>query len=208
VRMGDGDGGNAAETLHDLDRGGIDERDAVPQDVATRRAQQQRALPDGELRHRTDADQAGLVLPVAVEMSARERIERGPLLPAGRDELTLVLTDRTSGRRLMRRRELAAAGLAEEGGHSVRRSETLTPVPFVPRRAVRRNALRPIRSMRLPGFDHASSVLRVERPGSEVIVEAGAEHVVHDPAGGDRGATCQRGVQSLELDATVIELDA
>ena len=58
------------------------------------RAQQQRALADGELRHRTDADQAGLVLPVAIEMPARERIERGPFLPAGRDELTLVLTDR------------------------------------------------------------------------------------------------------------------
>src|SRR4029078_10224266 len=46
VRMGDGDGGNAAETLHDLDRGGIDERDAVPQEVAAPRAQQPGAPPE------------------------------------------------------------------------------------------------------------------------------------------------------------------
>src|SRR4029078_4421993 len=90
----------------------------------------QRALPDGQLRHRTDADQACLVLPGAVEMSSRERVARVPLLPAGGDELTLVLTDRTSGRRLLRRRELAAAGLTEEGGHSVRRSETITLCPL------------------------------------------------------------------------------
>jgi hypothetical protein len=41
-----------------------------------------------------------------------------------------------------------------------------------------------------------------------MIIEARAENVVHDPAGADRGATCQRGVQSLELDATVVEFDA
>src|SRR5258705_7319022 len=121
MRVRDRNGGNAAETLHDLDRGGIDEWDAVPQDVARGRAQQQRALADGKFRHRADADQAGLVLPVAIEMPVRERIERGPPLAAGRDELTLVLADRTRRRRLIRRRELAAAGLAEEGRHGVRR---------------------------------------------------------------------------------------
>jgi len=130
MRMGDRDGGDAAETAHDLDRGVIDERDAVPEDVAAWRAQQQRALTDGKLRHRADADQAGLVLPVAVEMPAREGIERGPLLPAGRHELTLVLADRTARRRFIRRCELAAAGLAEEGRHGVVQPVSLTSCPL------------------------------------------------------------------------------
>ena len=140
VRMGDRDGGDAAETSHDLNRGFIDEGDAVPEDVADRRAQQQRALADGKLRHRADADQAGLVLPVAIEMAARERIERRPFLSAGRDELTLVLADRTPRRRLIRWRELAAAGLAQEGGHGVLRSQGFDVMPFVPRQAAGRNA--------------------------------------------------------------------
>ena len=55
-----------------------------------RRAQQQRALPDGELRHRPDPDQARLVLPEAIEMPPRQRVERGPALAAGRNELPLV----------------------------------------------------------------------------------------------------------------------
>jgi hypothetical protein len=67
----------------------------------------------------TDPDQAGLVLLIAIEVPARERIEGGPPLAAGRNELTLVLTDRAGARRRIRRRKLAAAGLADEGGHCI-----------------------------------------------------------------------------------------
>src|SRR5262249_5482280 len=59
------------------------------------RAQDERALADGKFRHRPDPDQAGLVLLIAIEVAARERFEGGPPLAAGRNELTLVLTDRT-----------------------------------------------------------------------------------------------------------------
>jgi hypothetical protein len=97
--------------------GGIDERDAVPQNIAFGRAQDERALADGKFRHRSDPDQAGLVLLIAIEVPARERIEGGPPLAAGWNELTLVLTDRAGTRRRIRRRKLAAAGLADEGGH-------------------------------------------------------------------------------------------
>jgi hypothetical protein len=62
VRVGDGDTGEAAEPLHDLDGGGIYERDAVPQDVARGSAHKQRALADGEFGNRPDPDQTGLVL--------------------------------------------------------------------------------------------------------------------------------------------------
>jgi hypothetical protein len=121
MRVGDRDAGKPAEPLHDLDGGGIDERDAVPQDIAFGRAHDERALADGKFRHRPDPDQAGLVLLIAIEVPARERIEGGPPLATGRNELTLVLTDRAGARRRIRRRKLAAASLADEGGHHTTR---------------------------------------------------------------------------------------
>src|SRR5262249_55094528 len=140
MRVGDGDAGEPAERLHDLDGGGIDERDAVPQNIAFGSAQDERALADGKFRHRPDADQAALVLLIAIEVPARERLEGSPLLTAGRNELTLVLTDRAGARRLIRRRKLAAAGLADEGGHHTTRH--VNPMRFVPQRAAQRNGPR------------------------------------------------------------------
>jgi len=135
----------ASPLLHDLDGGGIDERDAVPQNIAFGRAQEERALADGKFRHGPDADQAALVLLIAIEVTARERLEGGPLLAAGRNELTLVLTDRAGAWRRIRRRKLAAASFADEGGHHTTRH--VDPMRFVPQRAARRNrppsALRP-----------------------------------------------------------------
>ena len=62
------DGVQPAKPLDQGDRGVVDQRDAIPQDVALRRAQEQCALADGELRLRADADEAWLVLaePVVV----------------------------------------------------------------------------------------------------------------------------------------------
>src|SRR5262249_59529144 len=103
--------------LPDGGGGGIDDGDAAPQNIAFGRAHAERALADGEFRHRPDPDQAGLVLLIAIEVAARERIEHGPLLAAGRNELPLVLADRAGRGRRVRRRKLAAAGLADESGH-------------------------------------------------------------------------------------------
>src|SRR5262249_61196354 len=131
------DAASPADRIPDLDGGGIDERDAVPQNIAFGRAQEERALADGKFRHRPDPDQAGLVLLIAIEVAARERFEGSPPLAAGRNELTLVLTDRARRRRRVRGRKLAAAGLADEGGHHTTRH--LDPMRFVPQRAPRRN---------------------------------------------------------------------
>src|SRR5262249_59791599 len=120
-RVGARERGAPAERLHDLDSGGSDERDAVPQNIAFGNAQDERALADGEFRHRSDPDQAGLVLLIAIEVPALERVEGGPPLAAGRNELPLVLTDRAGRRRHVRGRKLAAAGLADKGGHDTTR---------------------------------------------------------------------------------------
>lgn len=49
VRVGDGDGGEAAEGADALDGGGVEEGDAVPEDVAGGRAEEDAALADAKL---------------------------------------------------------------------------------------------------------------------------------------------------------------
>ncbi len=103
--------------------GVVDQRDAVPQHVALVGLQQQRALADGEGRHRADADQARLVLPEAVEVAARQRLVRGPALAGRRHELTLLVADRAARGFLLGGRELRAAGAADEGWHGIGRAK-------------------------------------------------------------------------------------
>src|SRR5262245_38535878 len=107
MRVRDRDAGQAAQPLDDLAGRSIDQRDAVPQHVAGSCAHQQRALADGELRLHADADETGLVLAEAIGMPSRERIERGPSLPRGWNELPIIEADGALRRRLFRRRELA-----------------------------------------------------------------------------------------------------
>ena len=61
MRVGDGDGRDAAHRLDRLDHGFIEQRQAVPQDVGLRRAQEQGPLADGEVRLDADADQPRLL---------------------------------------------------------------------------------------------------------------------------------------------------
>src|SRR6201999_1044089 len=89
MRMRDADRLEAAEGLDRRDRRSIQERDAVPQDVAVRRAHQDRALAKGEGRLRADADDARLVFAHAVHVAACEFLKRRPALPAWRDILPL-----------------------------------------------------------------------------------------------------------------------
>ena len=83
VRMRDGDRLEAAEALDQGHGGVIQQRDAVPQDVAVRRADEQRALADGECRLRADADQARLVLAPGIEVAGRSAVSVVQLCPAG-----------------------------------------------------------------------------------------------------------------------------
>jgi len=76
VRVRDRDAGDAAKGAHDLDGGVVDEADAVPQDVAVRRADQQGALGDRERRRGADADQDRIMLrPHEVDEIARRFAE-------------------------------------------------------------------------------------------------------------------------------------
>jgi hypothetical protein len=99
MRMRDGNGTQAAETFDEGDGGLVDERNAIPQYVAVRRANEQRALADGKTRQRADANQARLVLAKGVEMARREQVKRRPGLPTGGRELALVLAHTALSRR-------------------------------------------------------------------------------------------------------------
>src|SRR3546814_4951540 len=99
-------------------------RDAVPQQVAARRAHQQRALADREAWLGADAEQAFGLRFDAVAMRVAQRLERGPLLPAAADVLALVLADRAAFGFSGAFAELGAAGGTDETGHAASSSIT------------------------------------------------------------------------------------
>ena len=117
VRMGNGDADEAAQRFDDGDGGVVGERDTVPQHVARRGGEQERALSDGEGGHRADADQAGLVLAETVAMTARQRLVRGPALARWRHELALLIADRAAGGLFLGGCKLRPAGAADVGWH-------------------------------------------------------------------------------------------
>src|SRR5258705_7580848 len=121
------DGVQPAKSLDQGDRGVVDQRDAIPRDVGFRRAQEQCALADGELRLRAYADEAWLVLEEPVVMRNPEPFQRCPRLPLGRDVLALVFADGALSRWGVTRRILCAAGSADECRHGLPHSAADTP---------------------------------------------------------------------------------
>src|SRR3546814_6510113 len=94
------------------------------QQVAARRAHQQRALADREAWLGADAEQAFGLRFDAVAMRVAQRLERGPLLPAAADVLALVLADRAAFGFSGAFAELGAAGGTDETGHAASSSIT------------------------------------------------------------------------------------
>ena len=120
------DGVQSAKPVDQGDRGVIDQRDAIPQDVAFRRAQEQCALADGELRLRADADEAWLVLAEPVVMRNPEPFQRCPRLPLGRDVLALVFADGALSRWSVTRRILCVPQAVQMNAGMVSPSWPLT----------------------------------------------------------------------------------
>jgi class 3 adenylate cyclase len=75
------------------DRGFIDQRDAIPQDIPLRCAKEQCALADRELGLRAGPDEPRLVLAESVVVRNPEPLQRCPRLALGRDVLALVFAD-------------------------------------------------------------------------------------------------------------------
>jgi len=114
MRVGDGDGREASERAHRLDRGVVEQADAIPQDVPARRLHQQGALADGEGWSGADAGQAGLKRADFIGVSLLQFGQGGPFLAVEADVLALVQADGTGGGWLGGGGELSAAGFTDE----------------------------------------------------------------------------------------------
>src|SRR5688500_12478165 len=108
VRMRDSDNCDATERPHGCNGIVVNERRRIPQHVATRRTHEQRALPDREMRPRTDSDQTRLLLADLVPAFLPQLLQRRPLLSLPADVLPLVETDETRRRRRIAVRVLRA----------------------------------------------------------------------------------------------------
>ena len=80
---------------------------------------EQRALPDGELWLRADADEAWLVLAEPVVVRNPEPFQRCPRLPLGQNVLALIFAHRALSRRGFTWRILRTAGRADERRHDL-----------------------------------------------------------------------------------------
>src|SRR3984893_4556033 len=110
--MRDRDRANPAEFADRLDGRVVDHSEAVPQQVALRRANKQRALAYGKRRLGSDPSKAAVVAHL-VAMFLAEIVKGRPALPRPTDVLPLVFTDRALLRRPFGRSELDAAGCAD-----------------------------------------------------------------------------------------------
>ena len=105
VRVRDRDRLNAAQTIEQIDGGVVDQRDALPQDVARRRACQDCPLPDTEGRRGLDRHKSRCETAEFVAVGAAQLFQRGPGLARCGNELSLVGASRarigwTIGRRV------------------------------------------------------------------------------------------------------------
>jgi DNA-directed RNA polymerase sigma subunit (sigma70/sigma32) len=95
----DGDRGDAAKTVEEIDRRLVDEAHTIPQDIAIGRLDKQCALTDRELGRHADAEQARLQALETVAMRPLKLFNRRPALAAWRDKLPRLVTDRATYRR-------------------------------------------------------------------------------------------------------------
>ena len=143
------DAGNTTTGSYRRHSGVIDVPDAVPEEVAARRSQEQRALPDAEQRFDAHTSEVGFEVAQHDAVTGRAEVsQRRPLLPALAHVLTLVLADRAPLWPRVRRFLLYSAGHAD-----VRSARSV--VHGIPRRSL---ALR-IPSSRGPAHeDHARAL--------------------------------------------------
>ena len=96
MRMGDRDRRKAAKRTHQRFGRVIQQRDAVPQNVAQGRSQQQRALADAKSRLGMDFEQILFQASPGVGVSVCQSCRCRPGLSGARHKLAFVLADRQS----------------------------------------------------------------------------------------------------------------
>ena len=108
-----------AQRLDHRDGRCVQQCDAIPQHIPAGRADQKCPLPNPHLRHGADAHQVRRDLADYVIMSRHQRIGRHPCLSACGHELSGIVADGASFRRLIRPRPLYRTGFADIPGHHI-----------------------------------------------------------------------------------------
>src|SRR5207237_4540753 len=189
MRVGDGDGPKAAYLLNGFDGRVIEERDAVPEQVALWCGNENRSLADGKRRLGSDPEQTEVVAHL-IPMGLAKIAERCPSLPRPADILPLVLTDRAMPWLVRSGRELNPACRADIGlrlhvgtdSHSLRETR---PGAFAERARVH--------VVESESSDADEGEVRVlEVPGSRVQVETGRVNVHASCAGRGSVEECRR----------------
>ena len=103
-----------------------EQRQAIPQDVAAGRLDEQRTLADREFGLDPDSGELRLDFADVGAVLRADVVQRRPLLSLLRDVLTLVTADRALARRLVRSRVLRAARRAEEARHDNSNNDTVS----------------------------------------------------------------------------------
>jgi hypothetical protein len=119
MRMGDGDGVNAAESAHGRDGWIVNQAYAVPQQVSGRRLNEKRSLPNRKLGVHPYAGQSGLDAFDHRMMIALKLRQRSPLLSVGSDVLALIITNWAGKRCFFTGGELRSARLADKVSHVI-----------------------------------------------------------------------------------------
>src|SRR5207245_4271792 len=120
VWMGEGDSVKATALFDCGNALLVDEPEAIPEEVAGRRLDQESPLSDPNWRIAADAGEAGLEVADFDVAAFRAQLgQRGPPLTLGWDVLALVLADRAGRRGCSRWGLLDAAGPADPGFHGL-----------------------------------------------------------------------------------------
>ena len=117
MRMGNGDGSDAAARFHFGDDFIVEQRNAIAEEISATRLQEQCALADRELRLAADAEKLRRLIFEAVAMIGGQAFQRRPLLAAVMNKLPLIFANCAARRRLGCSAKLCAALHADEVFH-------------------------------------------------------------------------------------------
>jgi len=117
MRVRNRDGANTAARFHFGDSFFVQQRNAIPEKISTRRLQEQRALADGELGLCPDAEKVRRFIFETVVMIGRQAFERYPCLAAVTNELAFVFANCATRRRVGSRAKLRSALHADKVLH-------------------------------------------------------------------------------------------
>ena len=120
VRMRNRDGADPAACVYLGDCFVVQQRDAIPEQISSRRLQKQSPLANPKFRFCADSEEPVRFIFDAVVMISREPSERRPFLAGVTDELPFIFANWTARRRFLSLTKLRPALHADEVFHRFR----------------------------------------------------------------------------------------